>query len=98
MSPSIQDKKSFATKKSQSPENAGTTNGHSSHVAESLRQAYFSNLRPGSWLGGDAWFGSVASCLALKLEDVTYTDADGVEHERPLGVELTFVLKNNVSL
>ena len=98
MSPSIQDKKTFASKKSHSPEHAGTAASHLGHAAETLRQAHHSGLTEGSWLGGDAWFGSVASCLALKLEVVTHVDEDGVEHEHELGVESTFVVKNNVAL
>ena len=98
MPPSVQDRKPFAMNQSQSPECTGTTARHLGHVAETLRQAHCSGLQPGGWICGDAWFGSVACCLALKLEPVTHVDDHGNETSHPLGVESTFIVKNNVSV
>ena len=64
MAPSVQDKKSFGDKKSQSPHLHNKV--HAPHVAEVLRQAHYSNLRSGNWVGGDAWFGSMEAAVALK--------------------------------
>jgi hypothetical protein len=54
-----------------------------SNVAEVLRQVQNSQVPVGGWVGGDAWFGSVASCVAVSKE---------------LSVESTFVVKQHVSL
>ena len=35
------------------------------HTAEVLRQVEGADLRQGAWVGGDAWFGSVATVLEL---------------------------------
>ena len=48
--------------------------------AEVLRQVEGSGLEKGGWVGGDAWFGSVMSC---------------VEVYKRFGVHSTFVVKNN---
>jgi hypothetical protein len=48
-----------------------------------LRQTQNAGVPEGGWVGGDAWFGSVASCVALSTE---------------LNVESTFILKQNESL
>ena len=54
------------------------------HTAEVLRQVANSNVRAdGGWVGGDAWFGSVASCVAVWKE---------------LSVDSTFVVKQNDGL
>lgn len=53
------------------------------HTAETLRQVQNSGVPAGGWVGGDAWFGSIASCVAVSKE---------------LGVESTFVMKQNDSL
>ena len=98
MPPSVQDKKKFGEKSSQSPEFAGTNTPHSPHVAETLRQAYFSNLQEGDWIGGDSFFGSIATCLALKLEEVTHIDEEGAEHQHKMNVESSFIVKNKSSL
>jgi hypothetical protein len=52
----------------------------SAHCAEILRQVKNSDVQPGGWVGGDAWFGSIQSC---------------VEVYRRFGVHSTFVMKNN---
>ena len=105
MNPSTQDKKQFAMKPSQSPECIGNKNiCHAPHVAETLRQAYHSNLQAGDWVTGDAYFGSMQSVIALRKEIVSRQVIDmetGAVKERvrePLGVESTFVVKNNSSL
>ena len=99
MAPSVQDRKTFGDTKSQSPEFGGRNVPHAPHVAEVLRQAYHSNLKDGDWLGGDAWFGSVAAALALKLEPVVYVNEQtGEESRRKLNVDSTFVIKNNLNL
>ena len=36
------------------------------HTAEVLRQAEGANVVRGGWVGGDAWFGSIESCIELK--------------------------------
>jgi hypothetical protein len=51
------------------------------HTAEVLRQAENSTLVKGSWVGGDAWFGSVESCVELK---------------RCLGIYSTFIVKQDL--
>ena len=94
MSPSVQDKKPFAQAKSQSPEHAGINKVH----CRDTKASFFSGMQPGSWLSGDAWFRSIASCMVLKLEPVRHMDEDGDEHEHALGVESAFVVKNSVSL
>ena len=50
-------------------------------VAEVLRQAKNSNLEKGGWVGGDAWFGQVMSCIELV---------------KRLGVFSTFIVKQNL--
>jgi hypothetical protein len=50
------------------------------HVAEVLRQVEGAGVEPGGWTGGNAWFGSVTSCVHLI---------------RDLGVHSTFIVKNN---
>ena len=37
-----------------------------SHVGEVLRQAEGAKVIEGGWIGGDAWFGSINSCVELK--------------------------------
>ena len=73
MAPTVQDKKQFALKKSHLPSDPNNA-VHPPHVAEALRQAYYSNLKDGDWVGGNAWFGSVAACLALNLEPIIHKD------------------------
>jgi Transposase IS4 len=53
------------------------------HTAEVLRQCKGAGLEEGGWCGGDAWFGSVTSCVELK---------------KRLNVHSTFVVKNNKHL
>ena len=36
------------------------------HTAEVLRQVEGANVVPGGWVGGDSWFGSVATAVELK--------------------------------
>ncbi|CAB9499209.1 unknown protein [Seminavis robusta] len=50
------------------------------HAAEVLRQVRDAKVERGGWCGGDAWFGSVATCVELK---------------KRLGVHSTFIMKNN---
>jgi hypothetical protein len=50
------------------------------HVAEVLRQAEGANVIKGGWVGGDAWFGSVNSCVELM---------------KRLGIHSTFIIKGN---
>jgi len=50
------------------------------HVAEVLRQAEGANVVKGGWIGGDAWFGSVNSCVELMTR---------------LGIHSTFIIKTN---
>jgi len=94
MSPSVQDKKKFSQRLLQSPD-AVANAVHQPHVAEVLRQAYYSKLlqQKNPFCGGDAWFGSVAACLALKLEEVYFDDGS----RKPMGIDSTFVVKNNTS-
>ena len=98
MTPSVQDRKDFATKRTFSPDTKSSFEPHSSHVAEVLRQACYSRLGDGCWTGGDAWFGSAQTVLALKLEEVVRVDKDGNETRKPLNVESSFVIKNNTRL
>ena len=67
-----------------------------------MRQAYFSGVTKkgnASWIGGDAWFGSVSTALALKIQEVTHHEDDtGAETVKPLDVEFSFVMKNNAAL
>mgnify|MGYP006203513335 FL=1 len=51
------------------------------HTAEVLRQAEGANVLRGGWVGGDAWFGSIESCIELK---------------KRLGLYSTFIIKQNV--
>lgn len=51
-----------------------------SHTSVVLRLAEKSGVPSGGWVGGDAWFGSVASCVEL--------------HKR-FGVHSSFIVKNN---
>ena len=50
------------------------------HTAEVLRQA--KNVEKGGWVGGDAWFGSMETCVELK---------------RRLGLYSTFIVKQNLN-
>ncbi|KAL7537556.1 hypothetical protein ACHAWF_005802 [Thalassiosira exigua] len=52
------------------------------HVAEVLRQAEESNVEAGGWVGGDAWFGSINSCVELY---------------KRLGMFSTFIVKQNLN-
>ncbi len=51
------------------------------HTAEVLWQAEGANVVRGGWVGGDAWFGSIESCVELK---------------KRLGLYSTFIIKQNV--
>lgn len=51
------------------------------HTAEVLRQVAGAGVLPGGWTGGDAWFGSVMTC---------------VEVMKQLEVHSSFIVKNNV--
>ena len=51
-------------------------------TAEVLRQAEESKVEKGGWVGGDAWFGSIESCVELN---------------RRLGLYSTFIVKQNVN-
>ncbi|CAB9515559.1 unknown protein [Seminavis robusta] len=50
------------------------------HTAEVLRQVEDAQVVKNGWCGGDAWFGSVATCVELK---------------KRFGVHSTFIVKNN---
>ena len=50
--------------------------------AEVLHQAKNSNVIEGGWVGGDAWFGSIESCVELK---------------RMFSLYSTFIIKQNVN-
>ena len=52
------------------------------HVAETLRQAKGARVKRGGWVGGDAWFGSINSCVELK---------------RRLGINSSFIVKGNTN-
>ena len=51
------------------------------HTAEVLWQAEGANFVRGGWVGGNAWFGSIESCIELK---------------KHLGLHSTFIIKQNV--
>ena len=100
MTPSVQDRKPFSQSKSLLPEDAGTNNVHKVTEAETICQAYYSGMDTTSvrWMGRDAWFGSVAACLVLRNQVVTFVDDKGEEYQQPLDVESLFIIKNNVAL
>ncbi len=52
------------------------------HCAEVLRQCEESKVIDGGWVGGDAWFGSVESCVELKKRCNVYS---------------TFIIKQNLN-
>ena len=52
------------------------------HTAEVLRQAENANVVEGRWVGGDAWFGSIESCVELM---------------RVLKLHSTFIIKQNLN-
>ena len=52
------------------------------HVAEVLRQAESSKVTKGGWIGGDAWFGSVNTCVELM---------------KTKGIFSTFIIKQNLN-
>lgn len=97
MPPTTQDKKQFALSLSTSPQHEGTTATQPAHVAETLRQAYFSGCQPGkSCVGGDAWFGGVQCCLALKLQEVTQP-LDTMEKKKRLSLTLWMLTLRSLS-
>jgi len=99
MNPTTQDKKQFALRPSQSPDCAGRNICHAPHVSETLRQACYSNLQEGDWVCGNSWFGSVACCLALRLEPITRINvSDGSKVRETMGIESSVVVKNNNAL
>ena len=51
-----------------------------SHTAEVLRQVEGAGVIEGGWVGGDAWFGSIASCIEIMTR---------------FKVHSTFIVKNN---
>jgi hypothetical protein len=52
------------------------------HTAEVLRQVSGAGVRPGGWVGGDAWFGSVMTCVEVMQE---------------FDVHSTWIVKNNTA-
>lgn len=52
------------------------------HIAECLRQVEGAQVKEGGWTGGDAWFGSINSCVELMLQK---------------GVFSTFIVKQNLA-
>jgi hypothetical protein len=71
---------------------------HPLYVAQILRQATFSGCSKGSFCVGDAWFGSVAACLALKLEVTEYMKEDGSTYMSAIDIDSCWVVKNNSRL
>jgi len=98
MTPSVQDQKAFGFRHTQSPDRSEAFESHPAHTAEVLRQVTSCGLQSGCWTGGDSWFGSVQTALALKLEEVNYNNEDGSVTRRPLDVESSWVIKNNTRL
>jgi hypothetical protein len=43
------------------------------HSAEVLRQVEGAEVVPGGWVGGDAWFGSVMTCVEVKKQFNAYS-------------------------
>ena len=74
----VQGRKEYSDMKS----NLGDGANIASHTAEVLRQTKGAGVERGGWVGGDAWFGSVGTCVELKKQ---------------LGVYSTFVVKNNTN-
>ena len=64
---------------------------HPLYVAQILRQATFSGCSKGSFCVGDAWFGSVAACLALKLEVTEYMKEDGSTYMSAIDIDSCWV-------
>lgn len=77
--PEQQRRKKFHGEKSSLP-TGGTI---SASTAETLRQVEGAAVQPGGWVGGDAWFGSVATT---------------VEVMKRFGVHSTWIIKNNQTL
>jgi hypothetical protein len=71
---------------------------HPMHVAQILHQACNSGLLQGSFCVGDAWFGSAAACLALKLEEVNFKQDDGTNKLSHINIGSCWVVKNNSRL
>ena len=61
MLPELQARKEFHDDVSHMPDKSNVTGS----VAEVLRQAKNMNLARKSWIGGDAWFGCVMSCVKI---------------------------------
>lgn len=86
MAPEIQRQKGYLVEDDQvTPEKSHlpTEDDIQAHVAEVLRQVEGAGLKRGGWVGGDAWFGSVMSCVELM---------------KRFGVHSTFIIKNNTFL
>ena len=77
--PDVQAKKKFFDDETHLPGGRNPTK-IGAHTAEVLRQVEGANVARGGWVGGDAWFGSVATAVEVK---------------RRLGVHSTFIIKNN---
>ena len=75
--PEMQAIKKFQDEPSSLPGNKPIT----AHTAEVLRQVEGAGIPTGGWVGGDSWFGSVASA---------------VEVYKRFGVHSTFIIKTNV--
>lgn len=82
MLPEVQAQKEFSQEASVAP-NAKSGDMHQPHIAETLRLTKESGIKRGGYTVGDAWFGSVGACIALK---------------KKLGVESSFIIKNNSAL
>jgi hypothetical protein len=67
----VQGRKLFSRELTQMP-NADAGAFHQAHVAEVLRQTKNAGVKKGGWIGGDAWFGSVAACMSLKNNTALY--------------------------
>jgi hypothetical protein len=71
---------------------------HPLHVAQILRQASFSGCSKGFFCVDDAWFGSVAACLALKLEVAKYMREGGSTYTSAIDIDSCWIVKNNSRL
>ena len=78
MDPEMQHTKEFSDCKSHLPDGSMVL----VHTAEVLRQAQGAKVEKDGWVGGDAWFGSVATSVELR---------------KRLGLHSTFVVKNNTN-
>jgi len=55
----------YAKKYQDTPSNLPDNSLIKTHIAEVLRLVEAANVFKGGWVGGDAWFGSVVSCVEI---------------------------------